>query len=211
MHVMVRTFQLLSMLLASTTAFQIAPRASVRASSLALAMAPKYDKMMQLWTPQSPDEGPEGGYGIGRTLLLHGPKPFFSRLFQPADYEQAVLKFMANDKVGRVEAQGNMDAYLDSKYSAVDVCIENKLAPQSFNLFFALSFLNAPIYRYTDAQDWAFNRFEEQRTGVKRNYTEINTQQLILTVVWGSSITGLGVRAIWSLTTGNDFWSFLHL
>lgn len=64
------------------------------------------------WVPNSPEEAPEAGYGIGKTLLLHGPKPFFSRIFQEREYEQAVLKFMATDGVSRVEAQGNMDAYL---------------------------------------------------------------------------------------------------
>lgn len=71
-----------------------------------LAMAPKYDGTK--WVATKPEEGPEAGYDELQTLLMHGPKPFFSRVFQSEDYEQAVLKFMAGDKVGRVEAQGNM-------------------------------------------------------------------------------------------------------
>lgn len=73
-------------------------------------MAPKFDG--EQWVPTSDDELPEAGYGVGRTLLLHGPKPFLQRVFQPELYEQAVLKFMAGDKVDRNTAQGNMDAYL---------------------------------------------------------------------------------------------------
>lgn len=73
-------------------------------------MVPKYDGSR--WVPQKPEDMPEAGYAPLQTLLMHGPKPYFTRIFQPEDYEQAVLKFMAADKVGRVEAQGNMDAYL---------------------------------------------------------------------------------------------------
>jgi len=86
------------------------PSATVAARSSALQMAPKWDG--EKWQPSGPEEEPGAGYGIGKTLLLHGPKPFFNRVFQPDDYEQAVLKFMAQDKCGRIEAQGNMDFYL---------------------------------------------------------------------------------------------------
>lgn len=93
-----------------------APKAATK--SWALSMAPKYDKVVGKWSVTNPaTEGPEAGYGIGKTLLLRGPKPFFHRLFQPDDYEQAVLKFMAGEKCSRIEAQGNMDAYLESKWS----------------------------------------------------------------------------------------------
>jgi hypothetical protein len=81
-------------------------------SSWTLSMAPRFDASSQRWVPASDEEGPEAGYGIGKTLLLQGPKPFLHRLFQSDDYEQAVLKFMANEKCSREEAQGNMDAYL---------------------------------------------------------------------------------------------------
>ena len=73
-------------------------------------MAPRFDKTQQKWIPTKPEEGPEAGYPASRTLLLHGPRPFFSRVFTPDDYEQAVLKYMAGDKCSRDEAQGNMDA-----------------------------------------------------------------------------------------------------
>jgi hypothetical protein len=75
-------------------------------------MVPRYDKSSKRWYPSGPEEGPEASYGPWVTLLRQGPTPFFTRVFQPDDYEQAVLKFMAGDKVDRTEAQGNMDAYL---------------------------------------------------------------------------------------------------
>jgi hypothetical protein len=64
------------------------------------------------WMPESDQEGPEAGYGVARTFFRHGPTPAARRVFQPAEYEQAVLKFMANDKCSRDVAQGNMDYYL---------------------------------------------------------------------------------------------------
>jgi len=145
-------------------------------SSSRLSMAPKFDKAEGKWVPSDPaTEGPEAGYGIGKTLLLQGPKPFLHRVFQPDDYEQAVLKFMATDKVGRREAQGNMDAYLEN------------------------------------AQDWAFSRYEEQKTGYKRDYTSINQKQVALTLTWASVVlTALG-RAGYSLSTGEYYWSFLYI
>merc|ERR1719148_195927 len=77
-----------------------------------LFVGPTYDKTTEKWSPSSDEEGPEAGYGIGKTFLLHGPEPTFQRLFRADNYEQAVLKFMAGDKVGRNEAQGNMDRFL---------------------------------------------------------------------------------------------------
>ena len=76
----------------------------------ALHMAPQFKNGR--FEPTTDAEGPEAGYGVGKTFLLQGPKPAFTRIFQPDDYEQAVLKFMAQDKCDRDTAQGNMDAYL---------------------------------------------------------------------------------------------------
>jgi hypothetical protein len=84
----------------STTARQPSP----------LARAPKYVK--DKWVAQGPQDEPSAGYDIWGTLLRQGPKPAFTRLFQPDEYEQAVLKFMAGDQCDRNTAQGNMDAYL---------------------------------------------------------------------------------------------------
>jgi hypothetical protein len=107
-------------LLGSTLAF-VAPCLTTKKSSSSLSptssslnMAPKYDKTTQKWSPSKPEEGPAAGYGVTKTLLRHGPKPFLQRIFQPDDYEQAVLKFMAGDRCSRDEAQGNMDAYMEN-------------------------------------------------------------------------------------------------
>jgi len=41
------------------------------------------------------------------SLYRAGPKPFFTRLFNPETYDQAVLKYMAQDgSCDRKEAQG---------------------------------------------------------------------------------------------------------
>ena len=101
-----RIFSLL-LIFGATHAF--VTRSSARQNS-GLAMAPKFKNGE--WVPTKPEEGPEAGYPPIRTLLLHGPKPYFQRIFSPNDYEQAVLKFMAGDKCSRDVAQGNMDAYL---------------------------------------------------------------------------------------------------
>lgn len=82
-----------------------APRSKSR-SPIILDMAPKFDGTK--WVTNDPSEGPEAGYAPIKTLLMHGPKPWFERTFKPDEYEQAVLKFMAGDKCGREEAQGNM-------------------------------------------------------------------------------------------------------
>eukprot|EP00956_Cyclotella_meneghiniana_P005686 scaffold7302_cov72-Cyclotella_meneghiniana.AAC.21 len=53
-------------------------------------------------------------YGPIGSLYRAGPKPFLQRITNPDIYDQAVLKYMAQDKCDRKEAQGNMDAYLDN-------------------------------------------------------------------------------------------------
>mmetsp|Transcript_29571 Transcript_29571/g.61834 ORF Transcript_29571/g.61834 Transcript_29571/m.61834 type:complete len:175 (-) Transcript_29571:198-722(-) len=91
----------------------VTPNAA-RSATVAVSMAPKYDKKAGRWEITSPEEGPEGGYGPAKTLLIGGPKPFISRVATPDDYEQAVLKFMAGEKCSREVAQGNMDRYLEN-------------------------------------------------------------------------------------------------
>jgi len=132
----------------------------------------KYDGSR--WIPTKPEEGPQAGYGIGKTLLLRGPKPFLARLLSPDDYEQAVLKFMAGDKCSRIEAQANMDFYLENP------------------------------------NDWAYNRFQEQKLGIKYDYASIDTKQITLTLTWATLILSLGGRALLCYQTGENFWSFLH-
>lgn len=102
-------FLLIAATLSLTEAFVIPENhASKMRSTEPLFMAPRYDKTTDKWVASSAEEGPGAGYGITKTLLLHGPEPFFQRVFKPDDYEQAVLKFMAGDKCSRDEAQGNM-------------------------------------------------------------------------------------------------------
>jgi hypothetical protein len=75
----------------------------------------KFDATTNQWVTTDPaKEGPEAGYGIWGTVLRGGPLPFFTRLTSPETYEQAVLKYMATDKVDRIVAQANMDKYLEN-------------------------------------------------------------------------------------------------
>jgi hypothetical protein len=77
--------------------------------------AVKFDKKENKFVTSNPaTEGPEAGYDIWGTIIRGGPLPFFTRLFNPDTYEQAVLKYMVSDKVGRLEAQANMDKYLEN-------------------------------------------------------------------------------------------------
>jgi hypothetical protein len=72
---------------------------------------PKFNKQTQRWE-KAPTA--ETGYPLYETLLRNGPVPFFTRLTNPDDYEQAVLKFQAAEKCSVNEAQGNMDAYFEN-------------------------------------------------------------------------------------------------
>ena len=74
---------------------------------------PKFNKSTQRW-----EEAPtaEKGYPIYETLLRNGPVPFFTRLTNSDDYEQAVFKFQASEKCSINEAQGNMDAYFENPH-----------------------------------------------------------------------------------------------
>jgi hypothetical protein len=113
MPTMMKTVFLLLLSLTVAQAFVVS-RSRLTGSSSRLSMAPKYDKKTSKWSPTKPEDGPENGYGVVRTLLLHGPLPWFQRVFKPEDYNQAVYKFMAGEKCSRDVAQGNMDAYLRS-------------------------------------------------------------------------------------------------
>lgn len=97
----------------ATDAF-VAPGASTAntcPSSSTLKMVPRFDPQQQKWIPSSEEESAIAGYSPIRSLLRHGPKAFFVRVTQPDMYDQAVLKFMATDRVERWEAQGNMDRF----------------------------------------------------------------------------------------------------
>ncbi len=80
-------------------------------TSSSLKMVPRFDPTQQKWIPASEEESDSASYPPIRSLLRHGPKAFFVRVTQPGMYDQAVLKFMASDRVERWEAQGNMDRF----------------------------------------------------------------------------------------------------
>lgn len=48
------------------------------------------------------------------SALRHGPSPFLTRLFNPDEYEQGVLKYMLTAQCDRSEATGNVDAKLNN-------------------------------------------------------------------------------------------------
>jgi hypothetical protein len=96
---------------ASTTDALAFTKTKAKTNQLSAKDLPKFDKSTQRWQP-APTAEP--GYPIYETLLRNGPVPFFTRLTNPGDYEQAVLKFQANEKCPINEAQGNMDAYFEN-------------------------------------------------------------------------------------------------
>ena len=145
---------------------------TTRKSTTLLHMAPQFDG--EKWVATSDAELPTAGYGMGKTLLLQGPKPFLTRLLQPDDYEQAVLKFMATDQCDRSTAQGNMDAYL------------------------------------RNPQDWMYNRMEEEKRGIKIDYTRISPKEILLVLVWSSIVVAVVGRGVYSVSAGESFVSALE-
>lgn len=87
-------------------------RGATKSSSI--FMAPRFDKASQKWFPTKPEEESGAAYGPLGSLIRAGPKPFIQRILFPDQYEQAVLKYMAQDGCSRKEAQGNMDAYIEN-------------------------------------------------------------------------------------------------
>lgn len=83
-------------------------------TSSTIFMAPRFDKASQKWFPTKPEEESGAAYGPIGSLIRAGPKPFIQRILFPDQYEQAVLKYMAQDGCSRKEAQGNMDAYIEN-------------------------------------------------------------------------------------------------
>jgi hypothetical protein len=47
-------------------------------------------------------EGPSAGYGIVGSLYRAGPVPFIQRIVNAESYEQAVLKYMAQEGCDRI-------------------------------------------------------------------------------------------------------------
>eukprot|EP00568_Trieres_chinensis_P001816 CAMPEP_0183305246 /NCGR_PEP_ID=MMETSP0160_2-20130417/10054_1 /TAXON_ID=2839 ORGANISM="Odontella Sinensis, Strain Grunow 1884" /NCGR_SAMPLE_ID=MMETSP0160_2 /ASSEMBLY_ACC=CAM_ASM_000250 /LENGTH=199 /DNA_ID=CAMNT_0025468421 /DNA_START=107 /DNA_END=706 /DNA_ORIENTATION=+ len=83
------------------------------ASSSHLYMAPRYDPLTQRWEAMT-EEDLSDGYGPVGSLIRAGPLPFIQRIINADSYEQAVLKYMSQERCGRREAQGNMDAYFEN-------------------------------------------------------------------------------------------------
>jgi hypothetical protein len=77
-----------------------------------LGMVPKFDPKTKKWAGTTKDD--EEGYDIFETVVRNGPLPFIQRVINADEYEQGVLKYMALEKCGRREAQGNMDASLEN-------------------------------------------------------------------------------------------------
>jgi hypothetical protein len=126
------------------------------------------------WVTERPEETSANNYPLINSLLLHGPKPFLTRLLQPNDYEQAILKFMASDKVDRINAQGNMDKYLQNP------------------------------------QDWAYNRMEEQKKGVRYDYVTLNSKQIVLVVSWSAVVAAVIARIVYSTVNHEGFVRNIH-
>ena len=108
------TLSLLLLALVSSVQGFAPPAGRAAATTTSLDMAPRYDKKTQKWSPSTPEESAENNYPAYRTLLRHGPKAFLVRVTQPENYDQAILKFMATDKVDRWPAQGNMDRFFEN-------------------------------------------------------------------------------------------------
>mmetsp|Transcript_31366 Transcript_31366/g.66797 ORF Transcript_31366/g.66797 Transcript_31366/m.66797 type:complete len:196 (-) Transcript_31366:243-830(-) len=112
--------------LGSAVAFAPSSRAA-RSPVAALSMAPRFDKATEKWYTDDPAERAGSSYGPIGSLYRAGPKPFLSRVFNPDTYDQAVLKYMAQDGCDRKEAQGNMDAFLENPqdWAYQKVCEQN--------------------------------------------------------------------------------------
>jgi hypothetical protein len=124
---MARFFPLLALCLAFCLADAFAPSSSQRAAQASALFAffgstkkassstkrPTLNPKTNRWEAAPGDDGIYPYDAVG-SLLRHGPSPFFTRLTNPDEYEQAVLKYMATANVDRAEATGNMDAKLNN-------------------------------------------------------------------------------------------------
>ena len=177
----------------------VASRSRQNVKVTSLNMAPRFDKAEQKWFPTKAEEGPEAGYPPVKTLLLHGPKPYFQRVFTPDEYEQAVLKFMAGDKCSRDEAQGNMGEYDTSRID--QLLLSAVIAIKLTTVTFSDAYLRNP-------NDWAYNRIQEEKRGFKVDYVTLNQKQLFLTLAWAAIVTSVIGRIVFTLATGIGFWDF---
>lgn len=74
-------------------------------------ISPIQRRSVYFQSPSGDNGGDETGYGPVGSLLRQGPVPYFIRLIKPDTYDAAVKKYMQLEKVSRVEAMANMDAY----------------------------------------------------------------------------------------------------
>jgi hypothetical protein len=105
---------LLSYAVSAKAFFAVAPLSSARGGAIRIVGQPKTRSAAttpaagstssslhmvkfngEKWVAEKPEETGEAGYPLMNTWFLHGPKPFFTRIFQPDDYEQVRLKFVA--------------------------------------------------------------------------------------------------------------------
>lgn len=107
---MIRSFLLLLSIATACVAFApISSNNNARVSSSPLFMgAPRFDKSTQRWYPTSEEEGAASGYDAVGSLIRQGPVAYLKRISNPDEYEQACLKFMAQDGCTYQQAQGNM-------------------------------------------------------------------------------------------------------
>ena len=91
----------------------VAPARSSIPSTTSLFAAktarPTFDKKTQRWSPASEEESAANAYDTLGTLLRQGPKAYFTRVSDPDLYDQACLKFMAQEGCSYQLAQGNLD------------------------------------------------------------------------------------------------------
>lgn len=101
------TTQFSSSATTTTTSLNIFGGGGAKASSASIK--PKFNAQTQKWERAPGDDG-EYPYDPVGSLLRHGPAPYLKRVFEADMYEQAVLKYMAQEGCSRSEATGNMDA-----------------------------------------------------------------------------------------------------
>lgn len=65
------------------------------------------------------------------------------------------------------------------------------------------------IHFNQDPNDWAYQRYEDEKRGVVRDYTSIDSKQLSLTLIWAAVVFASIGRSVFSLSTDTPFWSFL--
>jgi hypothetical protein len=111
----VRTLLALAALVAHATSAFTTPRCNSVHSldSLTKCAMVKFNSEKKRWEADS-EKDLEGAYGVLETVVRNGPLPFIQRITNGDTYEQAVLKYMTLEKVGRKEAQGNIDASLEN-------------------------------------------------------------------------------------------------